>query len=83
MKCACRLPGCNILEFDLDALLPMHGNGASLRGDTVQCGSVALTVASDDKYLLTDFLFERIKVGVAYFCHEWNENVNLEKVRYA
>jgi hypothetical protein len=69
-KCRCCLPGCNVLGFDLGALLPMHGNNAILGGETIERGSVALTVAPNDEYFLAYILFERIEAGVAYFYHK-------------
>jgi hypothetical protein len=42
------------------ALLPMDGNGTSLRCETVQRGSVALTVTADNENFFPDVLFEGI-----------------------
>jgi hypothetical protein len=75
-------PGSNILKLEFYVLLPKHSNGASLDGEIIQCGSVPLPVAPDNKDFMPNILFEGIQADIAYFCHESDWYADLSQVRY-
>jgi hypothetical protein len=61
----------------------MESNDASLRANTVERPSVPLEVTPNNEKFLPDMLLKIIQVGIPYFHHESNRNIDLLYVRDA